>query len=79
MVALNAPRAVVTAVGRKGLTGLSPEEARHLPPQVAKDSPEHMTLFKAYMGESVAHGAALSAEAWQRMLSAQATWDATMA
>jgi uncharacterized iron-regulated protein len=79
MVALNAPRAVVAAVGQKGIAGLSPEDAKHMPPRVDMDSPDHMTLFKAYTGAGAAHGPTLSDEAWQRMLSAQATWDASMA
>jgi uncharacterized iron-regulated protein len=79
MVALNAPRAVVSAVGQKGLSGLTPEQAKHLPPKVDVSSAEHMTLFKAFIGGGGAHGSSLSDDAWQRMLSAQATWDATMA
>lgn len=82
MVALNAPRDLVGAVGRKGLNGLTPEEAKQLPPHLDVDDAEHLALFKALVGTgggSGAHAAALSDDQWRRMLSAQVTWDATMA
>ncbi|HEY8548705.1 MAG TPA: ChaN family lipoprotein [Vicinamibacterales bacterium] len=79
IVALNAPRSVISAVGRKGLDGLTPDERRQLPDRIDIDSPEHMTLFKAYLGSGAAHGGSMPSEAWQRMLGAQAAWDATMA
>jgi len=78
MYALNTPREVVNAVRRKGLANLTPEEAAHVPPKVDVDSAEHMTLFKASFDEADAMHGGMSDEAWQRMLAAQATWDASM-
>lgn len=79
MVALNAPIEVVRAVRDRGIDSLTKDEAAHMAPHVDVDSADQMTLFKASFGagDSI-HGSA-SDDAWKRMLSAQATWDATMA
>jgi uncharacterized iron-regulated protein len=85
MVAANTPREVVTAVRKKGFQNLTPEEARYLPPSgVDVDSADHMTFFKATLGEAeggamggMLHGGGAD-DMWKSMLSAQATWDATM-
>jgi aminopeptidase N len=79
IVAINAPRDVVSAVRKKGLDKLTPEEARHIPREIATNDPEHLTLFKAYIGPDSAMHQGMSEEAWRSMLDAQATWDATMA
>jgi uncharacterized iron-regulated protein len=84
MIAANIPREVVSAVGRKGLQGLTPEESRAIPTTVDVDSADHMTFFKATLsGEAEAggmggmlHGG--NDEMWKTMLSAQATWDTSM-
>jgi uncharacterized iron-regulated protein len=76
--AVNTPREVVAAVRRKGLTNLTPEEAAHIPTEVDVDSPDHMTYFKASFDEADQLHGGMSDEAWKGMLSAQATWDATM-
>jgi uncharacterized iron-regulated protein len=85
MVAANTPREVVTAVRKKGFQNLTPEESRYLPPSgVDVDSVDHMTFFKATLGDAAggAMGGMLRGGAaddmWKSMLSAQATWDATM-
>jgi hypothetical protein len=83
MAAVNAPRAVVTAVRKKGFTNLTPEEAAHTPADIDVDSPDHLALFKAYFADSgsgggAAHVSGMTDEAWKAMLGAQATWDATM-
>ncbi len=76
--AVNAPREVVTAVRRKGFAGLTPEEAAHIPAQIDTKSADHMRLFRASFSDASFH-AGMSDEQWQAMLSAQCTWDATMA
>ncbi len=78
MFAVNAPREVVTAVRKKGFTGLTPEEAAHIPTQIDTQSADHMRLFRASFADASFH-AGMSDEQWQAMLSAQCTWDATMA
>jgi uncharacterized iron-regulated protein len=83
LAALNAPRAVVTAVRKKGFKNLTPEEAAHIPADIDVDSADHLALFKAYFagdasGSGAMHTSGMSDEAWKGMLSAQATWDATM-
>jgi len=85
MVAANTPREVVAAVRKKGFQNLTPEEARSIPPTgVDVDSADHMAFFKATLsGELEAGGmggmmADGGDEMWKSMLSAQATWDATM-
>ncbi len=78
MFAVNAPREVVTAVRKKGFTGLTPEEAAHIPTQIDTTNAEHRRLFRASFADASFH-AGMSEEQWQAMLSAQCTWDATMA
>jgi uncharacterized iron-regulated protein len=78
MFAVNSPRDVVTAVRRKGFANLTPEEAAHIPTEVDVDSEDHMTFFKASFGDGDAMHGGMSPDAWKGMLSAQATWDATM-
>ncbi len=80
MVALNAPREVVTAVRKKGFKNLTPEEAAHIPTDIDTSSPEHRTLFKSYFegsGDPLHSG--MDDAQWDAMIAAQSTWDATMA
>ncbi len=81
MFALNAPREVVSAVRQKGFANLSPEEAAHIPKDIDVSNPDHLAFFKATFanetGGPMMHGG-MTDEAWKAMLSAQATWDATM-
>jgi uncharacterized iron-regulated protein len=83
LAAINAPRAVVTAVRKKGFKNLTPEEAAHIPADIDVDDADHLALFKAYFagegsGAGAMHTSGMSDDAWKGMLSAQATWDATM-
>ncbi len=79
MVAVNTPRDVVAAVRKKGFANLSPDEAAHIPPSgVDVDSADHMAFFKSSFSEGDTLHGGMTDEAWKGMLSAQATWDATM-
>jgi uncharacterized iron-regulated protein len=80
MFAVNTPREVVSAIRKKGLANLTPEEAAHIPKEIDVDSADHMTFFKASFegAEGPVHGSGMPDEMWKNMLSAQATWDATM-
>jgi uncharacterized iron-regulated protein len=77
LVAVNAPREVVSAVRKKGFQGLTAEEAAHIPSKIDADSPEHLRLFKASFDDPSFH-ASMDEEGWKAMLAAQCTWDATM-
>jgi uncharacterized iron-regulated protein len=79
LVAINAPREVVTAVRKKGLDKLSPEEAAHIPRQIDTASEEHRRLFRAFFGEGNTTHGGMSETAVDGMFQAQCTWDATMA
>ena len=76
-MAINAPREVVSAVRKKGFQGLTAEEAAHVPTDVDTKNADHLRLFKASFGEGSFH-AGMDDAAWQSMLDAQCTWDATM-
>jgi uncharacterized iron-regulated protein len=80
MFAVNTPREVVSAVRKKGLANLTPEEAAHIPKDIDIDSADHMTFFKTTFEDEQGpvHGSGMGDEMWKNMLSAQATWDATM-
>jgi aminopeptidase N len=81
MFAVNAPREVVSAVGRKGLTGLTPEEAAQIPKEIDAENADHMTFFRTtFEGEQGAvHGpGGMGDDMLKNMLAAQATWDAAM-
>jgi uncharacterized iron-regulated protein len=78
MFAVNTPREVVAAVRKKGFTGLTEEEAAHVPALVDTDSPDHLRLFKALLGDEGIHSGMSDAD-WKGMFEAQCVWDATMA
>jgi uncharacterized iron-regulated protein len=80
MFAVNTPREVVAAVRKKGLANLTPEEAAHIPKDIDVNSADHMTFFKTTFegNEGPVHGGGMGDDMWMNMLSAQATWDATM-
>jgi uncharacterized iron-regulated protein len=80
MFAVNTPREVVAAVRKKGLANLTPEEAAHIPKDIDVSSADHLAFFKATFegDQGPVHGAGMSDEMLTNMLSAQATWDATM-
>lgn len=78
MFGVNTPREVVSAVNRKGLANLTPEERAHVPAKIDTENEEHKRLFRAFFGGGdVLHGG-MSAEQWDRMFAAQCTWDAAM-
>jgi uncharacterized iron-regulated protein len=79
MSALNAPREVVAAVRKKGFKDLTPEEAAHVPTDIDTGGDDYLTLFKAQMNAGGNPHPGMTDEALKGMLSAQATWDATMA
>ncbi len=88
---INAPRAIVATVGRRGLAGLGGMERGQIAPTIDTTSQEHKQLFATYIGAgsdtpasaagsgTPGHGAGMPPEALQRMVEAQSTWDATMA
>jgi uncharacterized iron-regulated protein len=76
---VNTPRKIVSAVREKGFDGLSEEERRHVPETILADDPDHMILFKSFFDEDSGIHFHQDESAWQRMLAAQCTWDATMA
>lgn len=78
MVALNAPREVVSAVGKKGLAGLTPDEKEHIAPKIDTASAEHRTLINAFFGAGDPLHSGMPPEQLDRMYAAQCTWDATM-
>jgi len=78
MFAINTPREVVAAVRKKGFTGLTEEEAAHVPAKIDTENADHFRLFKASFGEEGFHTGVSEAD-WKRMFEAQCTWDATMA
>ena len=79
MVALNAPREVISSVRKKGFKDLTPEEAAHIPTTIDLGSEDHRTLIRTFFeGDDAAH-AAMSPEQFESMFAAQCTWDATMA
>ncbi len=78
MFALNAPREVVSAVGRKGLAGLTPEERARIAERIDTASDEHRTLIRSFFGEDDPLHSNMPKEQLDRMYEAQCTWDATM-
>jgi uncharacterized iron-regulated protein len=78
MYAVNGPRDVVAAVRRKGYAGLTDDEKKFLPPAIQYDDADHLTVFKAAIGDGdAAHG--MTADAWKSMAASQTTWDGAMA
>ncbi len=78
MFALNAPREVVSAVSRKGLNNLTPEERAHIAPKIDTTNEEHFALFKAFFAEGMGKNAMISDTMVAPMFASQCTWDATM-
>jgi uncharacterized iron-regulated protein len=80
MFGVNTPRDVITAVRKKGLKNLTPEEAAHVPSEIDTANGEHRQLFKAFFADSdsAMHAASMSDAQWDAMFAAQCTWDATM-
>jgi uncharacterized iron-regulated protein len=78
MFALNAPRDVVSLVGRKGLKNLAPEERALIAPGIDTASEEHFTLFKSFFEDDSGMHSMMSDSQARSMFEAQCTWDATM-
>jgi uncharacterized iron-regulated protein len=78
LVAVNAPRAVVSTVRQKGLAAVSSDDAAHLPPRIDVESDEHLAFFKASFAQEESLHSGMSDEALKSMLAAQATWDGAM-
>jgi len=72
--ALNAPRDAVKEVARKGLSGLSEEERRMLPP-ITMSSEQHRRLLALFIGRHKTLRADMQDAAYE----AQDVWDSTMA
>ena len=79
MVAVNAPREVVSEVRKKGLAGLSEEDRAHAPETIDLESDDHRTLFRAFFAGDEGLHSEMPAEQLEAMFAAQVTWDATMA
>ena len=76
MYAVNSPRDVVKSVRAKGFQNLTPEEAAHLPPQLAPENDEHRRLYRASFDKDDALH--MNDKALEGMYRAQTMWDATM-
>lgn len=72
-VALNAPRALTSAIAKKGLAGLMPEERAQLPADFSRGSAGYFERFKAVMGDHVPQ------TMLERYFEAQSAWDEVMA
>jgi uncharacterized iron-regulated protein len=73
LIALNAPRTLTGAISKRGLNGLTAEEAALMPPGFELGRDEYRERFDAIMGGHV------PAQALDRYFAAQSTWDETMA
>jgi uncharacterized iron-regulated protein len=71
---LNAPIALVKAVAKKGLSGLSPTERAALPASIQESSD---VRYRDFVKDSLS-GHNLPPEAMARMIEAQAVWNETM-
>lgn len=55
-------------------TGLTDDEKKFLPPAIQDHDADHLTVFKAAIGDGdAAHG--MTADAWKSMAALQTTWD----
>jgi aminopeptidase N len=77
VVALNAERAVVSAIGRQGLDGIPPWMRAKIPQDIDTTDEAHRRSIREV---TAAHpGMALTDERFERFYAAQVTWDETMA
>ncbi|MGE3840096.1 MAG: ChaN family lipoprotein [Vicinamibacterales bacterium] len=80
LVGINVPADFTSKIRQRGLGALTPEEAERLPPSgVDTSDREHLAFLKATVGDADGAHGQMNEETWQRMLTAQATWDATFA
>jgi uncharacterized iron-regulated protein len=76
LYAVNSPRPVVKSVRTKGFQNLTPEEAAHLPPNLAADEVEHQEMYRAFFDKNdVLH---MNNDELAGLYRAQTLWDATM-
>ncbi len=78
MYALNAPREIVSAVSRKGIANLTPEERAQIAPKIDTGNEDHFTLFKSFFEEETGMHSMMSDSQARAMFASQCTWDATM-
>ncbi|MFI5349909.1 MAG: ChaN family lipoprotein [Elusimicrobiota bacterium] len=71
---LNAPIALVKAVAKKGLSGLTPEQRAALPSSIQESSDPR---YRGFVRDSLS-GHGLPPDAMARMMEAQAVWNETM-
>ncbi len=76
VVGLNVDRAIVRAVNRGGLAGLSDAQREEVGPVDVSGSPDHRYLIGRYFGETVG---LLPPEWFENMYAAQCVWDVVMA
>jgi uncharacterized iron-regulated protein len=74
IVGLDAPIAVVIAVAKKGISGLTPEQRAALPSTIQESSDAR---YQAFVKDSLS-GHKLPPDAMARMIEAQAVWNETM-
>jgi uncharacterized iron-regulated protein len=74
IVGLNAPIALVKAVAKKGLSGLTPEQRASLPSSIQESSD---VRYQSFVKDSLS-GHGLPPEAVARLIEAQAVWNETM-
>lgn len=73
MVALNLPRDWVRAIGKDGVTALTPEQKKWAP-DITLDNKEHRSVFNALMG-----GHPMEGPRGENIYAAQVSWDEGMA
>lgn len=83
LIPLGVDREFTHEVAKKGLTGLSPERARQLPPEIDATSARHREIFDELMkghphGEEPV-GESDTSELHERLYQAQLVWDESMA
>lgn len=74
VLALNVPTAVVSAVSKNGLTGLTPQQRDGLPPDIAPADEEYKARLRPIFEQ---HGSS-KPQAFDRFVEAQLTWDESM-
>jgi uncharacterized iron-regulated protein len=74
VVGLNAPIAIVIAVAKKGLSGLTPEQRAQLPASIEESSDSR---YRDFVKDSLS-GHKMPPDAVERMIQAQAVWNETM-
>ncbi len=73
LLGINAPRSLTGTIAKKGLSALTPDEQRLMPPNFQMGRAEYRERFEQVMGGHIA------ADAMERYFAAQSVWDETMA